>query len=194
MLLLSIAADAHAHSSAKGVGDLFAGVLHALSSLEHLLPFAALGLLAGQQGERSESALLAFCLALMAGAGAALWMPVPSWVSLFNLFSAVVLGGLVAAAWRLPTAILYLVAIVFGLSHGLVNGAAMIGGGINPYLYIPGVGLAGLAVTAYGLIAVDYVLRHKVGWMQIAVRVAGSWVAAIGILVLAFSARTILAS
>jgi len=47
-------------------------------------------------------------------------------------------------------------------------------------------------VTAYGLIVTDYLLRRKAGWIHIAVRVAGSWIAAIGILVLATSGAAIL--
>jgi urease accessory protein len=58
---------------------------------------------------------------------------------------------------------------------------------MKAYLFILGVGLAGLVVTGYGLVVTDYVLRKNVGWMRIAVRVAGSWIAAIGMLVLATS-------
>ena len=51
---------------------------------------------------------------------------------------------------------------------------------------------AGLALTAYGLIVTDYLLRRKAYWIHIAVRVAGSWIAAMGILVLASSGSAIL--
>ena len=64
---------------------------------------------------------------------------------------------------------------------------AVIGTGLNPWLFVPGIGLAGLAQSTYGLIAADYLLRRNIGWMRIAVRVAGSWIAAIAILVLAIS-------
>ena len=101
-----------------------------------------------------------------------------------------VLLSLVAAAWRLPIAILYAIPVLFGLSHGFANGTA-ISADIKAYLFIPGVGLAGLMVAAYGMIATDFLLRRKANWMQIAVRVAGSWIAAIGILVLATSGRAI---
>lgn len=188
--LLGISPTAYAHSAAKGAGDFYAGLLHPVTALEHVLPFFALGLLAGQQGQRGQPAVLVFSLMLVLGAASALWLPAPPYVALVNILSAVLLGGLVAAAWRLPMAILYAIPVLFGLSHGFANGTA-ISGGIKAYLFIPGVGLAGLMVAAYGMIATDFLLRQKANWMHIAVRVAGSWIAAIGILVLATSWKAI---
>ncbi len=191
--LLALAADAHAHSAAKGIGDFYSGALHALTALEHVLPFLALGILAGQQGQKAEPVLGAFCVALLVGAALAVWIPGVPYLAVLNVGSAIVLGGLVALARPLPAAIFYAIAIVFGLSHGFANGEGMTGE-TKPYLFIPGVALAGLVVTAYGLIVTDWLLRRKTGWLQIAVRVSGSWIAAIGILVLAVSGRTLLAA
>jgi urease accessory protein len=189
--LLFAADSAFAHSAARGAGDFYAGALHALTALEHVLPFLALGILAGQQGRKAESILLVFCLSLAAGASAALWAPPLHYIGLLNIVSAILFGGLVAASWSLPMAVYYGLALVFGLSHGFANGAGMLEQ-TKPYLYIPGVALAGLAVTAYGLMVTDYLLRRKADWIHIAVRVAGSWIAAIGILVLATSGAAIL--
>lgn len=189
--LLLAAGSACAHSAARGAGDFYAGALHALTALEHVLPFLALGILAGQQARKTEPVLLVFCLALAAGATVALWTPPLPYVGLLNIFSAILFGGLAAAAWSLPMAICYGLAAVFGLSHGFANGAGMIEQ-TKPYLFIPGVAIAGLAVTAYGLIVTDYLLHRKADWIRIAVRVAGSWIAAIGILVLATSGAAIL--
>lgn len=184
--LLFSAGTAYAHSAARGAGDFYAGALHALTALEHVLPFLALGILAGQQGRKAEPVLLVFSLALAAGATAALWAPPLPYAGLLNIVSAILFGGLVAASWSLPMTLHYGLAVVFGLSHGFANGAGMIEQ-TKPYLFIPGVALAGLAVTVYGLMVADYLLRRKAAWIHIAVRVAGSWIAAIGILVLATS-------
>jgi len=189
--LLAISAHAHAHTAVKGAGDFYAGLLHPVTALEHILPFVTLGLLAGQQGAKAQGAVLVFALTLMLGAALALWVPALPYVALINILSAVLLGILVAAAWRLPLVLLYGITVLFGLSHGFANGTA-ISEGLKPYLFIPGVGLAGLLAAAYGMIMTDFLLRQKANWMHIAVRVAGSWIAAIGILVLATSARTIL--
>ena len=102
-------------------------------------------------------------------------------------------GGLVAAAWPLPGAVFYGLVILFGISHGFANGEA-IAGSIKAYLFILGIGLAGLAILAYGTLMVDFLLGRKASWIPIAVRVAGSWIAAIGVLVLATTGRTMLAS
>ena len=126
LCLLLAAGCAYAHSATPGAGDFCAGALHALTALEHVLPFLALGILAGQQGRKAEPVLLVFCLALAAGATVALWIPPPPYVVLLNIFSAILFGGLVAAAWSLPMAFCCSIAAVFGLSHGFANGAGMI--------------------------------------------------------------------
>lgn len=128
----------------------------------------------------------------MAGAAAALWLPPVPGLMFFNMASAVLLGALVASAWPLPAVLFYGLVVVFGISHGVANGEA-ISGSIKAYLFILGVGLAGLAVLAYGTLMVDFLLRRKTGWITIAVRVAGSWIAAIGVLVLATAGKSMLA-
>jgi urease accessory protein len=162
------------------------------TALEHVLPFFALGLLTGQQGTKSQAAPALFSLALMLGAAACLWLPAVPAVDLINVISALVLGALTAAAFSLTTPVYLGLALLFGLSHGYANGAA-ITPPMKGYLFILGLGLAGLVVTGYGLVATDYVLRKNVNWMRIAVRVAGSWIAAIGMLVLATSWKRLVA-
>ncbi|MEO8133607.1 MAG: HupE/UreJ family protein [Betaproteobacteria bacterium] len=194
-LLAVLAGNAEAHSTVKGVGDLYAGLLHVLTALEHVLPFVALSLLAGQRGlkAQAEGVLLAFPVALMIGASAALWLPPIHGLALFNIASAILLGGLVAAAWTLPIWLFYGLVVIFGFSHGFANGEA-ITDSIKAYLFILGIGLAGVAVLAYGTLMVDFLLKRRIGWITIAVRVAGSWIAAIGVLVLATAGKSLLTS
>ncbi len=194
-MLASIAGTAEAHSTVKGVGDLYAGLLHVVTALEHVLPFVALSLLAGQRGMKgqAESVLLVFPVALMGGAVAALWLGPMHGLALFNIGSAILLGGLVALARPLPAVLFHGLVVLFGLSHGFANGEA-ITSSIKAYLFILGIGLAGLAILAYGTLMVDFLLKKNIGWMTIAVRVAGSWIAAIGVLVMATAGRSMLAS
>src|SRR5512136_1083044 len=92
---LLLSGIAYAHSPIKGISGFYAGMLHPLTGLEHVLPFLALGLLIGQQGDRAAGAVVAFALFLMVGAMIALWIPVVPYVALVNILSAVLLGGLV---------------------------------------------------------------------------------------------------
>jgi urease accessory protein len=187
------AGAAHAHSSAQGVGDFYAGFLHPLTAPEHILPFFALGILAGQQAPRGQLALPLFWVALMAGAALALALPDVAWVGFVNILSSLVLGGLIALNLRIPLVLLLALAAAFGICHGIANGSAM-ADTIRAYLYIPGVGLAALVATGYGLVFTDWLLRRKAAWIPIAVRVAGSWIAAIGMLVLATSWKALTAA
>ena len=88
------------------------------------------------------------------------------------------LGALVALNPPLPTAAVALLAGLFGALHGLLNGAALavIGAGWTSLL--------GIAVTVWviGLLVSAAVVSLQAGWARVAVRVAGSWVAAVGIL------------
>jgi len=52
---------------------------------------------------------------------------------------------------------------------------------MSPNKFIPGLALVGLMLVTYG---VGLVRRLKLPWMLIGIRVVGSWIAAVGILVL----------
>ena len=58
-VLVAAVSEVHAHTAAKEVGDFYAGFLHPLTALEHVLSFVALGLLIGQQGHKASAAVLA---------------------------------------------------------------------------------------------------------------------------------------
>ena len=66
-----------------------------------------------------------------------------------------------------------------GIAHGFYNGTAMTGG--------PGVsGLLGIAAILFALVAIAsaFVVSLQATWTRIAVRVTGSWIAAVGLLML----------
>ena len=98
------------------------------------------------------------------------------------------LGGLVAADRDLPVWVVATLAGVLGASHGFADGSALPGGatgvrmllGIVPTVFVTFALLAGLVVP----------LRYPLA--RIAVRVAGSWIAASGILLLGWTLRRIL--
>jgi urease accessory protein len=174
--------SASAHTFDNRFGDFYGGVLHPLTALEHALPILALGLLAGQQGERAARWLvLVFPLALLTGAVLAAVTPPLPFMGLLNAISFIALGLLVAVSRRLPLTLLIALGAAFGLSHGYENGRAM-GPETAIHLFILGVAAAGGLVIALASAAIiDLAARP---WTRVGVRIAGSWIAAIGIMMI----------
>ena len=76
-------------------------------------------------------------------------------------------------------------ALALGLLHGFFNSTAMAqaGGGMLALL-----GIAAAVFVAVALVAA-FVVSLRAAWTRVAVRVAGSWIAAIGILMLGWTFR-----
>jgi len=185
-LILLCPQPADAHLVTTGLGPVYDGVSHLLLSLEDLLPVLAMALLAGLNGARAGRRTL-FCLtaAWLAGGFA-------GFLSGQNLLpetvvcgSFLVLGGLVAADLRLPDRLVTAMAIALGLLHGWLNGAGLV------LAQRELLGLLGIGSTLFVLVAIvsAAVVSLRTGWPRIAVRVAGSWVAASGLLMLGWSLR-----
>ena len=187
-------ASAEAHAVYQGAGDFYAGMLPPLTSPEHVLPMLVLGALAGQNGlKRCEFVLWAFPAAMAAGGCIALMVPGLRGVLLLNVVSTVLLGALLAAAFTLPSWLILILSVGFGLPDGYANGSAIIGQ-IRPAVFIAGMVVASFILIAYTVAATSFLLRLRPTWIAIAVRVAGSWAAAIGLLVLSLTQRALLLS
>lgn len=172
---------AEAHLVTTGLGPVYDGIGHLVTSPEDLVPVIALALFAGLRGAAAGRwALFLLPLAWMAGgwigllARGAPACPVPA-------LSFLLLGVLVAADLRLPAR--GVAALALGLVHGFLNGAAMApaGGGT---LELIGVSAALFVLVALGAASV---VSLKPQWARIAVRVVGSWVAASGLLLLGWA-------
>jgi len=181
-----IPAQAEAHLMNTGFGPFYDGLAHPLVTPEDLLPVVAMALLAGLGGPRTgrftlfvlPAAWLAGMLVgrLVAPHGAAIWL-IPALT--------VAAGALVAADRRLPPSVLAGSATVLGLVHGSQNGAGLAAtdAGVT--------GALGVACTIFMVVALiaATVASLRKPWMRILVRVAGSWIAAIGLLMLGWSLR-----
>lgn len=172
-------ASADAHLVTTGMGPVYDGIGHLLLTPEDLVPALAVALFAGLRGTASgRSALFFLPLAWLVGGLAGLTanrmtaFPAPA-------FSFIVLGFLIAADLRLPTVALTVLTIAVGLVHGFFNGIALKDGP-------GGLGLTGIMAALFVLVALAaaLVLSLKTPWTRIAVRVAGSWVTAMGILMI----------
>jgi len=179
---LARAGPAYAHSLSNRVGDFYGGMLHPLTALEHVLPFLALGLLAGQQGARAARWLvLVFPLGLLLGTAFAAVTAAGFRMTPVNHLTFVVLGLLLVAAWRIPLALLLALGALIGFSHGYENGRDIAGAALH--LFVPGVALIGFVVMALAS-AATLALTARADWPRVAVRVAGSWIAAVGIMMI----------
>jgi hydrogenase/urease accessory protein HupE len=95
------------------------------------------------------------------------------------------LGSSVAADARIRSGAFALLAGILGLLHGHGNGAAMAESRLGL------VGLLGIVSTLFVLVALGaaLVVSLRAAWARVAVRVAGSWIAAAGLLLLGWSLR-----
>jgi urease accessory protein len=185
-ILWLLPTTSHAHLVNTGLGPFYDGVSHFALTPEDLLPALALALLAGQRGSRGgRRALFALPGAWLAGGLAGLALPTVTAAPTLTTISFIALGALVAAEVPLPPPWVTGLAIVLGLLHGSLNGSAMSRAGLG------GLGLFGIVAALFAAVALAaaLVVAIRVPWGRIAVRVAGSWIAAIGLLLLGWSLR-----
>jgi hypothetical protein len=180
------ATPAFAHSPIMGIGGVFGGVLHALLVPEHGLSLVALGLVLGRQEPATRhSGMLIYVAALACGLIAAALAIGEALAADILLVATGILGLLIAAAWMPPFLGLPLAAIA-GLTVALDSRPeATSMAEVIRMLIGSGVGAAlALAVVAEGSVFLKGNARFIVA------RVAGSWIAAIAILVLSLRVVT----
>ncbi len=167
-----------AHLVTTGLGPVFDGIGHVVVTPEDLLPVLALALLAGLGGKPyARSVLFTLAGAWLAGGllGLVLGWSAPPAVTALSFLT---LGGLVAADRPMNKGIGVALALALGLLHGQMNGAEMATAGLGV------TGLLGAVACLFALVSLvtGLVVSLERPWTRIAVRVAGSWIVAIGLL------------
>jgi hydrogenase/urease accessory protein HupE len=177
---------AEAHFNATGMGPVYDGLMHFVTSPEDLVPALALALLAGLRGAPygrramftlPAAWLLGSLFGLTAGGasggtlGASLWF--------------LLLGGLVVADAKLSLRSMTALGALLGLAHGYLNGTGM---GLSVPSFVAALGLAA-AVFVLVVLVTALVVLLRAQWARMAVRVGGSWIAASGLLMLGWSIR-----
>lgn len=177
---------ASAHTNAN-LGDLYQGLLQPLFHPDFLLAALAVALWSSQQeGATAIGTCAGFTGGVLAGSaialgGTALIEPARTpWLVMLAV------GPLVAAALRVPALFGTALGSVAGVLHGNAGTAAELSRIVQPLLWTLGLGLG---VALLGTYANALVLRIPAFAMRVAVRVAGSWIAAIGLLVGAAALR-----
>jgi len=102
-----------------------------------------------------------------------------------NTLSFLLVGILVALDCKMPLRLISCMSIILGLVHGFCNRSAMseAGGGI--------LALLGITTGVFVIVTITsaFVISLSLTWTRVAVRVAGSWIAAIGLLLLGWAFR-----
>ncbi len=175
-----------AHLVTTGLGPYYDGIGHLLVTPQDLLPLMALALLGGLAGpDRARQLLFAVPVAWFAGGLAGLTQSQEILAPILTALTILVVGGLVAADRKLPSAATLAVGTLIALVHGFLNGTAMSSAGLGL------AALAGIAGTAFVLMALGgaWAVAWRSGWTRIALRVAGSWIVATGMLMLGWAFR-----
>ena len=174
-LLLALPATADAHTVISGVGDYFSGVLHPLTTPEHVLVLLGLGLLLGQHSLLNlKTALTVFVPASaldQAGGGQGQALTTGALVALAKSPGIWVCRGLFALA-----------ALALGLDSAVESGIALV---ITKTLLGTWTGL----ILAVADVAYYASLFNQRQWQQVGLRVAGSWITAASFMILAFALR-----
>ena len=176
---------ASAHLNSTGMGPMYDGLLHFFLSPEDIVPVVALALLAGLRGpEYGRRTLLLLPASWFVGC---ILGTIFQWAASWPVaaISFLVFGGLVAANARLSLRTTTALAGLLGLVHGWMNGA-----GVPWSLSLVGA-YAGLVAGIFVVVALvsAFVIKLRPPWTRIAVRVAGSWIVATGLLLLGWAAR-----
>ena len=178
---VALPGSAWAHLVNTGMGPVYDGIGHLLLTPEDLVPVIALSLYCGLRGPRAGRWAMfmlpiAWCLGGFIGLRLDLdsTLPVPA-------LSFLLLGGLVAADARLPIQFIAPLTTVIGLVHGLLNGLILRSGPGGAAI----LGIMGALFVVVALLSA-FVVSLERRWTRIAVRIMGSWVAACGILMMAF--------
>ena len=177
-----------AHLVNTGLGPIYDGISHLAMSPDDLLTTLALALLAGLSGARAGQKVLFFLPPIwLLGGLFGLRMEQEVSVPLFSILSFLVTGALVALDRRPPLLLILILTFGFGFLHGYLNGTAMAARADGGFLALFGISVAIFVLVA--LIAALVVSLRK-QWARIAVRVAGSWITAIGLLMLGWTYRS----
>nr|WP_315239558.1 HupE/UreJ family protein [uncultured Albidiferax sp.] len=190
LLGLALPGLAHAHSAVAGMNSFYAGLLHPLLTLPHVLVLLGLGIWLGQH---PPLRLKAPVLAYATGCAAALLlttriaMPPSSQTAVVAV--ALGCGLLVAASVRLQIGLRASVAAVAAIAVALDSGVDGTPANLATALTLLGTWISTTVLVAN--VAYYTALCPQRPWVQIALRIAGSWMAAASLLVLAFAFKSL---
>ncbi len=185
VLLSLMASPAFAHLNPAEHGSFAAGFTHPLSGADHILAMVAVGLWASMLGGRALVVVpLSFVGVMLLGFVAALGGVSLPYVEPVILASVIVLGLLVAMAFRASTLTAALIVGFFAFFHGYAHGGEI---GSAAFLsYGAGFALATALLHAAGIgvgLAAGRLLQGRTG--KIVMRIAGGFATLSGLYLMA---------
>lgn len=167
------------------VNTFLDGAQQALFLPGHIIVLATLGLLVGQQSARRRWLLAAFVLGVIVGAMAIMARANLFWVqfnAVYATLTVALVAGLAVAIAR-PLPLVVLAPVLAAVAAVLEVESMPIPGPLGATM----LSLAGSAVGIAIALIVFAVIADmgRAGWLRIGVRIAGSWAAAIAMLILA---------
>ncbi|HVP54827.1 MAG TPA: HupE/UreJ family protein [Candidatus Eisenbacteria bacterium] len=180
-----LAAEAHLNST--GMGPIYDGLMHFLMSPEDLVPVLALALLSGLRGATyGRRTLFVLPAAWLLGGSIGLAASASNGSAIISAVWFLLVGGLLAADAKLSLRVTTALAVMLGLYHGYLNGAGL-GLSISSAAVLLGLIFAVFVLIA---LAAAFVVQLQASWARIAVRVAGSWIFASGLLLMGWAMRS----
>ena len=187
-VLVVVPSSARAHTIIKGADEFYSGLLHPVLTPSHILLVLGLGLLASQQEKpTSRAGILTFIgVVTMTLAFTATKLISGGVYQSVLLALALCVAALVALEKKVPKLVCQLLfaasALAIGLDSAVENGttAVIIKMLVGTWLSLM---LLVFNIAEYGRMAGR---RH---WLKVGVRVLGSWIIAISLLVLAFALK-----
>lgn len=169
---------ASAHLVSTGLGPVYDGIFHFALTPEEVLPIAALALFAGLRGPaHARRVLFAVPVVWLAACLAAI-APRAEYSPIVSGFALLTLGTLLAIDAKVSANVITVIAIMLGIVLGSFYGTSSDTNAPG----LPGaVGAASLAFVLLALLSSVSLPLHRTS-ARIAVRVAGSWTAALGLL------------
>lgn len=186
VILMLVPEQVAAHGSLPGGGGFYAGALHPLLAIEHALAVLSLGLVVGSQtSDYSRSPVIALAIGL--GSGLAVAMTVDN-AEPALLGMSVAFGCALAAALPVPV---WVLSVMAGLTGWIVGSDTDLPQPAAPDAFTAFAPYAGVFVGVF-LITLNAAAISSSALrpaLRIAVRVLGSWIAAIALMVLALRLR-----
>lgn len=185
--MVAFPAGAQAHSAATGLGEFWSGALHPLATPTHGMILLGLGLLCGR---RMSLRLKMPVMVFVSVSAVALALTVTGWIKAVPppalIALALALGVLLALDKDPPQSVLAAIyggaALGLGLDSAVETGPPMT---VTKTLLGTWASLVVLAIN----VPIYVSLGHELRWLRIAIQIAGSWMVAVSLMMLAFYFR-----